>query len=104
MRKGQEMKIEIEAEILERNRKQITEDLKAIQKEIEIFQEETNQLNICWEGPASAAYQARTAEDVNYMFQVCQELAKYTECMEYAVEQYVKCQQKIQGIIKKIRI
>lgn len=61
-------------------------------------------LDAAWRGTANAAFQRQVAEDAEYLSEVIREVTELSACMEYAANEYVKCENDVADMISAVRI
>ena len=96
--------IEIDASQLERDRQTIQSELDRIKTGIDQLRERMVNLGAMWEGPAHDVFMAQFQADYEYIQEFNSEIARYIETMEYARQEYEKCEIEVQQAIASVRI
>lgn len=80
------------------------ERLNGILKDMEDMYSAVNALDAMWEGPANAAFIQQFANDQENMTELCEIIQDYIECLTFAKDEYVICENEINNIVSSIRI
>lgn len=96
--------IEISTTQLNSDREFIEENIENIQAELESFSEELYNLNGMWTGPSNAAYIQQISKDLERLQEVLNVLSNLVQCMSFAAQEYVKCEDGVADLVASIRI
>ena len=80
------------------------ERLNAVQKEMEQMYQAVGVLNTMWEGEAHDVFLAQFASDEMAMMELCKTIQSIINCLEYAKDEYVKCENEVDSIVSSLRI
>lgn len=79
-------------------------ELSAVRQEIQQLFQEMQELDSMWDGPASQAFAAQFQTDYEIIQEICENLEGFIHCMQYAADEYNKCENTIAEIISAVRI
>lgn len=96
--------IEISTTNLESDRARVQQCIRQIEKELSDLVGEVEKLNSMWTGPANAAYNNQVVLDQEKLTELLAALADIAECMAFASEEYVKCENHVADMIAAIRL
>lgn len=96
--------IEIDTAALARDRQTVQSELDRLRTGIDQLKEKMVNLGTMWEGPAHNAFMAQFNADYEFIQDFNNELEKYAETMEYARQEYEKCESRVQQAVASIRI
>lgn len=96
--------IEVDTLALDRDRKTIQSELQKAKKEIGHLEEEMTVLSSMWNGPAHDMFMAQFRADYEFMEQFEKDIAFYTETMQYALNEYRKCEESVEQAVAAIKI
>ena len=96
--------IEISTEQLNTDIQTVQENINKIKSEISALTEEVSKLNGMWSGPANQVYNQQAAEDFAKINSLMEAIGKFEQHMEFAVQQYNKCEQSVAEKVAAIRI
>lgn len=96
--------IEIDTGQLDRDIRELRENIDRSAKEMESMVQEIEEMNAMWSGKANMAFRTQFANDVQKMQGLLEKLNKLAECMEYASAEYVKCEGEVRNMVDEIRI
>lgn len=75
----------------------VKERVKSMSREIEI-------LDGMWEGASHEEAVRQNVDDCRQMQELCEMIEKMIECMQYADNEYMSCENAVHSIIKTIQI
>lgn len=96
--------IEVDTAALNRDRQTIQSELGKVRNEIGRLRDEMAGLSAMWEGPAHDTFMAQFNADYEFIQQFGNEIETYIETMEYAQNEYQKCEASVEQAIASIRV
>lgn len=79
-------------------------ELNAVRAELQQLFQEMQELDSMWDGPASQAFSVQFQTDYDIMQDIMENLEGFIQCMQYAADEYNKCESTIAELISAIRI
>lgn len=96
--------IEVDTIALEKDRETIQSEMDRVRTGINQLKDKMVNLGAMWEGPAHRAFMAQFHADYEFIEEFHAEIGKYIETMQYAQQEYEKCESNVQQTIASIRI
>ncbi|QBE95728.1 hypothetical protein PMF13cell1_01252 [Blautia producta] len=96
--------IEVSTEPLSADKGNIAAELNAVRTELQQLFQEMQELDSMWDGPASQAFAVQFQTDYEIMQEIVENLEGFIQCMQYAADEYNKCENTIAELISAIRI
>lgn len=96
--------IEVDTEALNRDRQTIQSELQRVRTEIGRLNEEMAGLSAMWEGPAHEAFLAQFNADYEFFLQFGNEIESYIGMMEYAQNEYQRCEASVDQAVAAVRV
>lgn len=78
--------------------------MNAVCAELQQLFQEMEELDSMWDGPASQAFAVQFQTDYQIMQDIIENLKGFIQCMQYAADEYNKCENTIAELISAIRI
>lgn len=97
-------RIEIETRSLGRDRETIQSHTEGLRNRIQSMAEQMESLCSMWEGPAKESFIAQFQSDYEFMQEFLKEMDKYVQAMNFAENEYDKCESDVAQVIAAIRI
>lgn len=89
---------------IKRDRESIQNERKGIEQSVEDLYQEMQSLAQTWEGPAWQSFQGQVASDIENMYAVCEMISGFLSHMEYAENEYQRCENQVGSLVDSIRI
>lgn len=96
--------IEVDTAALKQDSETLRQQTEAAEKSLKNLAEDLTRLNAVWKGAANAAFQKQVAEDAEFISEVLKEAVELIGCMEYAANEYVKCENDVADMVDAVRI
>lgn len=96
--------IEIETDQLKRDSQELFENKQHAETILNEMVQEIEELNTMWSGRANLAFRMQFNKDVELMRELLEKMKKLSECMDYASEEYVRCENEVKTLVDSIRI
>ena len=96
--------IEAATEPLSADKGTMEAELNAVCAELQQLFQEMEGLDSMWDGPASQAFAVQFQTDYQIMQDIIENLKGFIQCMQYAADEYNKCENTIAELISAIRI
>lgn len=96
--------IEVDTSELERDRQTIQTELEKVRAGVRELREKMAELGTMWEGPAHDVFLAQAEADYEIIQQFSNEIAAYTETMQYARTEYEQCESRVEHAVASLRI
>lgn len=96
--------IKVSSQRIGQDKESILEELKGIEHAVESLYTGMQALGQTWEGPAWNAFQGQVASDIENMQAINGKLSEYLTHMEYAQNEYVQCENKVEQLVSSIKI
>lgn len=96
--------IEVNTQSLERDAQELSGYIESASGCLKGLLETAKAVNADWEGAANAMFINRLAEDMEFLGEVLKETSELAECMGFAGQEYVKCENDVANVIEAVRI
>lgn len=96
--------IEVSTGPLSADKGNMAAELNAVRTELQQLFQEMQELDFMWDGPASQAFAVQFQTDHEIMQEIVENLEGFIQCMQYAADEYNKCENTIAELISAIRI
>ncbi|MDE7261694.1 MAG: WXG100 family type VII secretion target [Oscillospiraceae bacterium] len=96
------MNIEIDSARLRSDISTLRETLTQIQKQINFTTDAIMELDSTWDGPANREFLEGYQKSKHEFQEFCEELSAFTDCMEFAAEQYEQCEDEVYDAIRAL--
>lgn len=95
-------RLEIEIRLLKKDEEDLRKQIDIIENSIDGTYTASAELSRMWEGSAKAAFVNSLTQDQEDMKELCKDLKKFLRCMEKAVKEYERAEQRVQEIVSSI--
>ena len=96
--------IEVNTVVLKQDTETIRQQIQQAEQCLKDLAADLAGLQAAWKGTANAAFQKQAAEDAEFLSDVIKEAAELTGCMEYAANEYVKCENEVADMVFAVRV
>lgn len=96
--------IKIDTERLNSTISGMESDLDQINNLIAQIYQEMKQLDTMWDGPANDMFNVQFEKDNQEFLRICGKVKDYIGKLDYAKNEYNKCENKVNEIVRSIRI
>lgn len=96
--------VEVDTERLNRDIQELNESLAKVQGSLVSMMEEIEEMNGMWTGRANLAFRLQVNRDRELMEALISETRHLSECMAYAGNEYVRCENDVKSAVEAIRI
>lgn len=96
--------IEINTSTLGKDIESLETTVGQLEKQIEKMFGSIEELDKMWDGPANAAFTQQFQIDYQTCVEMCQILRELIDSLQHAKEEYEKCEQSVDGLIRSIQI
>lgn len=94
---------EISLSNLDRDISNMRSELEFIRKNIKRMFDEIGELDAMWDGEANDAFNVQFHSDYEMMLNVCKNIEKIILSMEFARQEYAKCENSISSAVQGMR-
>lgn len=96
--------IEIDTEQLNRDIQELEQVTARAESSLEGMMNEIGELNAMWKGQANWAFRTQMGKDQSIMTELLNEMKRLAECMTFASQEYVRCENEVKSAVDSIRI
>lgn len=96
--------VEVETQQLKSDTNELLEKKKRAEDTLKELEEEISELNAMWSGKANRAFNRQFYKDVEYMNKLLGKMGKLAECMEFAANEYVRCENEVKAAVESIKV
>lgn len=96
--------IEIDTDQLKRDTQELLENKQKAESVLNEMVHEIEELNTMWSGRANMAFRSQFGKDVQLMQELLGKMQKLGECMEFAAEEYIRCESEVKTLVDSIKI
>lgn len=96
--------IKVSTQRIRGDRELIQREMEGITASVEELIRGMQSLGGTWEGPAWQTFQNQVASDAERMKEICVQIGGYLQHIEYAENEYKKCENTVEQLISSIRI
>lgn len=96
--------VKVSTQRIHQDKEDILKELNGIGSDIEGLYQEMQALGQTWEGEAWQVFQKQMADDIENMRSVNEKLSVYIRHIEYAEQEYLKCEGNVARLIDSIRV
>ncbi len=97
-------RIEIETNLLMQDKETIQNQVQVLKSRMAGLKEQMERLSGMWEGPAKKTFMSQFWSDCDFIQDFFSEMDAYVDAMEYARQEYEKCENNVSQIVASIRI
>ena len=96
--------IEIETDQLKRDTQELRENKQQVEAVLNEMVQEIEELNTMWSGRANMAFRNQFSKDVQLMQELLERMQKLGDCMEFAANEYIRCENEVKSLVDSIKI
>lgn len=96
--------IEISTRQLNDDRQTVQTNIENISNTLGKLANEINKLNGMWSGPANMAYNQQTGKDFEKIGELMKTITSFAQKMEFAAQEYTKCEIGVAELVAAIRV
>lgn len=96
--------IEINTGQLNADIQELEQDTARARSSLEGMLSEIEELNGMWKGRANLAFRTQVGRDQVIMEELLSEMERLAECMTFASQEYVRCENEVKSAVDSIRI
>ena len=97
-------RIEIETNLLTQDKETIQNQVRVLKSRMAGLKDQMERLSGMWEGPAKETFMIQFWSDCDFIQDFFSEMDAYVDAMEYARQEYEKCENNVSQIVASIRI